>query len=491
MGAFETDQPRALSYEAKASTVMCQPKASTAGILKLRFKIFSIVSRVFCNEDFPTFRNKMRITENRKVAVMILDEMTITDLHSTSRTCLLMAELGWEVLCQRLRCVMNPFLDHHMSTFLSTLHDANGFITGSVVQTMVKTSSSQIPRDLNVLVPYEGFDSLDSVIRRTLGFLPISNVTHLAIAPCINQFHKYTLNNKIITLSSSHQGQSILHIVLNAPTTADMVFMSTGGLCYFYPMWMDASTAVESHCGDLVLLDNQLGCVGALTSNFEVKDGMGFLGESCGTLCPTFWHHVEESNLHVCIDWNVDDSVTNVFHNADVEWRLNTECINDKCPYRVTVTYPNFEGPFLQVIKGIFYGVGCYRPFLVPVPVQDGVDRPATLDDIDVNFWVKQRELYDCSSTRCNLRRTFTRVPGFNITIEGKYTLYFEKPDPSLHQNKVLSRILSMTGNKEAIHGSVLVVKQMFDDQSYIVNMTKRDQLVANFLISTSVILIY
>jgi len=49
----------------------------------------------------------------------------------------------------------------------------------------------------------------------------------------------------------------------------------------------------------------------------------------------------------------------------------------------------------------------------------------------------------------------------------------------------------SMSGNEETIQGSVLVVKQMYDDPSYIVNMTKRDQLVANFLISTSVILIY
>lgn len=286
----------------------------------------------------------MTVTENCEVAVMILDELTIIDLHSTSRTCVLMAELGREVLHHRFRRVLDPFLHHHMSSFLSTLREAYGFITGSVVRTMVNTSSNQIPRDLNVLVPYEGFNAVDSVIRCNLGFIAISDVAHPAIASCISKFYKYTLNNKIITLSSSHHGQSILHVVLNAPTTADMLFMSTGGLCYFYPMWMHAGKAVQSHRGDLVPLDHQLGCVGASTSNFEVEEGMGFLGESCNTLCPTFWHHVEERNLRVCIDWNVDDSVTNVFHNADVEWRLNTECVNDKCPYRVTVTYANLEG---------------------------------------------------------------------------------------------------------------------------------------------------
>ncbi|KAG2057769.1 hypothetical protein BDR06DRAFT_969120 [Suillus hirtellus] len=239
----------------------------------------------------------MTVTENHKVAVMILDELTITDLNSTSCTCLLMAELGQEVLHHRFRHVLDPFLDHDMSTFLSTLCNAHGFITGSVVCTMVNTSSSKIPWDQNVLVPYEGFNALDSIIRCTLGFLPISNAAHPAIVSRISRFYKYTLNNKIIMLSSSYQGQSILHIILNAPTTADMLFMSTGGLCYFYPMWINAGIAVQSHCGDLVLLNNQLGCVEALSSNFKVEDGMGFLGESCDTLCPTFWHHIEESNL--------------------------------------------------------------------------------------------------------------------------------------------------------------------------------------------------
>jgi hypothetical protein len=231
-----------------------------------------------------------------------------------------------------------------MLSFLSTLHEAHGFITGSAVHTMVNTSSNQIPWDLNALVPYERFNAMDSVIRCTLGFIPISDVAHPAIAACISKFYKYTLNNKIIMLSSSHHSHSILHVILNAPTMADMLFMSTGGLCYFYPMWMHASIAIQSHCGDLVLLNHQLGCVGASTSNFEVEEGMGFLGESYNMLCPMFWHHIEESNLYVCIDWDVDDSVTNVFHNTDVEWQLNMECINDKCPYHVTVTYPNFEG---------------------------------------------------------------------------------------------------------------------------------------------------
>ncbi|KAG0691863.1 hypothetical protein DFH29DRAFT_877126 [Suillus ampliporus] len=92
--------------------------------------------------------------------------------------------------------------------------------------------------------------------------------------------------------------------------------------------------------------------------------------------------------------------------------------------------------PFIQLIKGIFYGGQCHRPFLVPIPVKDGIDSPPTLDDLDINYWVKQ-----------------------------------------------MSR---MTGSKETFHGSILVVKQTRHVPNLIVNMTKQDQLVANFLISSA-----
>ncbi|KAG0692183.1 hypothetical protein DFH29DRAFT_882915 [Suillus ampliporus] len=132
-------------------------------------------------------------------------------------------------------------------------------------------------------------------------------------------------------------------------------------------------------------------------------------------------HHVQEKHWHLSVNWNVEDSVTNVFHDIDVEWRLNRECTNSECPHCFTVMSQNFEcagasnrddvkflpseiryhkPPFIQLIKGIFYGGQCHRPFLVPIPVKDGINSPPTLDDLDINYWVKQYELYELNMTK-------------------------------------------------------------------------------------------
>ncbi|KAG1719369.1 uncharacterized protein EDB91DRAFT_1340947 [Suillus paluster] len=272
-------------------------------------------------------------------------------------------------------------------------------------------------------------------------------------------------------LSASHKDQNILHIILNAPTTANMLFMTTGGLCYFYPNFYHAGIAIQSHSGNLVPYDKKLGCAGEVTDEFEMQRDMSFLNRTCDDLCPTFWHHVQEKHWRLSVNWNVEDSVTKVFHDIDVEWRLNRECTNSECPHCFMVMSQNFEcagasnrddvkflpseiwyhkPPFVQLIKGIFYGGQCHQPFLVPIPVKDGIDSPPTLDDLDINYWVKQYKLYECHS---------------------------------IALNQLLSRMSSMTGSKETFHGSILVIKQTRHVPNLIVNMTKQDQLVANFLI--------
>ncbi|KAG2114424.1 hypothetical protein DEU56DRAFT_919586 [Suillus clintonianus] len=350
----------------------------------------------------------MKITEYRDIAAMILDLLVITDLTAISRTCQIMRELGQEVIRRRFRHILEPFAGNHLPSFLSALRHGNGLITGSSVRAMMGYNNSSASRDLNILVPYTGFDNLHETIEHTLGFTSISRVAHPAIAASIGIFRKYKSKHRIITLSASHKDQNILHIILNAPTTADMLFMTTGGLCYFYPNFYHAGIAIESHSGNLVPNDKKLGCAGEITDEFEMEKDMSFLNRTCNDLCPTFWHHVEEKRWRLCVDWNVEDSVTKVFHDINVEWRLNRECTNSECPRCFTEMSQNCEcagasnrddvkwiprqiryrkPPFLQLIKGIFYGAQCHRPFLVPIPVKDGIDKPPTLDDLDINYW--------------------------------------------------------------------------------------------------------
>ncbi|KAG1894492.1 uncharacterized protein F5891DRAFT_1195197 [Suillus fuscotomentosus] len=408
-----------------------------------------------CSPGSPA--HTMKITQNADIAATILDMLMITDITSISRTCRMMSQLGQQVVQRRLARLLVPFIGDHLSIFLSALRHLDGVITGSTMRAMVGLDEGYTVRDLNILVPHQHFDDLDATLEQTIGFTPTLTIPHLAIAPSVVQ--------------------SVLHIVLSAPTTADMAFMTTGGVCYFYPEWFEERLAIQTRTGDLVPCNQKLGCAGELHDVFDVQRGTAFLRIPCGKQCPTYWHHVEDKHLRMSVDWDQDDSVTRVCHNIDVEWRLNTLCVNARCPHCVTVMMRNIVTTGASNCADV--------KFLPTLPPAGG--RPPTLDDLDVNYWVKQRHAADCTATRRHLCRTFTKVPGSHVTLDGHYTLYVETPHPSIRRSRLLSRMASMSGSRETFQGSVLVVKQMKDTPYHLMNMTKRDQLLANFLISRSV----
>ncbi|KAG1894215.1 uncharacterized protein F5891DRAFT_985214 [Suillus fuscotomentosus] len=376
-------------------------------------------------------KRRSGITWNHNVTTTILDSLRISDIVAISRTCWCMRVLAHEVVQGRLMRLLGPFTRDHLSSFLSALKDAGGVITGSTVQAMVKYDEDYIRRDLNIIVPYKAFDSLHGALEDMLGFTLISSVPHPALAPRISRFCRYAWHERIITVSASHEGKSVLHIIINAPMTTDMLFMTTGGVCYFYPQWFEAGLAIQSCTGNLVPETAKLGCAGELIDEFEVETGT-----ACGNLCPTYWHHVKEKHLQSSINWNAEDSVTNMFHNVNIEWQLNMVYTNQKCSHHVEVMSQNFKG------------VGA------------------------------------CNLMRRHLRRTFSRVPGSNVTMDEKYTLYFERCQPSMQPSYLLRRMGSMSGSCKTLHGSVVVVKQTRDTPNAIMDMTKQDQLMANFLIS-------
>lgn len=283
------------------------------------------------------------ITANYDIAATILEALMIFDLRNVSRTCRMLRRLVKNVVQRRLTHILGPFIGDMQGPFMRFLREQRGVITGSCAKSMVTGMHEHTARDLNIVVPHGGFNLLHSMLQDTLGFTPISEVAHPALAPHIGRFHIYKAKDRIITMAEPQKQDSVLHIILNAPTTADMIFMTTGGLCVFYPRCLEANIAIKSHAGRLVSYDRKLGTAGEL-SDLEVQDDTDFLGSSCGDQCPTFWHHVRCQQLRLSVDWDQDDSVTNVFHNVDVEWRLNTYCMNSHCSYNWDQMLQYLEG---------------------------------------------------------------------------------------------------------------------------------------------------
>lgn len=141
------------------------------------------------------------------------------------------------------------------------------------------------------------------------------------------------------------------------------------------------------------------------------------------------------------------------------------------------------------MVKGAFYGAGCYRPFLVSIPVNDGVKTKPTLDDLYVNYWVRQRDPMALTSTRRHLRRTFDRIPHSDMAVDGLYTAYFESPDNDPLINHLFHLMSRMSGASTSVNKSVLVVKQSLSPGYTIVNMNKDDLFLANTIIHRSAII--
>lgn len=271
-----------------------------------------------------------------------MEMLTITDLQAVRLTCRRLRATAAAVLRRRFRFLLDPFVQSHFNLFIRTLRHSGAVITGSVARAMITGQSGIAPLNLNIIVPYHSFQLFHAFIKYELGYASISRTSHPAIAHAAYRFRKYVCNHRMITLSAPRQTQSVLHIILNSPTTADMVVMSAGGVAWFYPQWFRAGIAIRTRSSEFVPVDDKLGFDIDLTQDVRLEPDLGFTRRPCGSSCPTIWHHVEDTSLRSFVDWDVEDTVSQVFNKVDIEWRLSPYCTNTRCPFRVAVMSRNF-----------------------------------------------------------------------------------------------------------------------------------------------------
>jgi hypothetical protein len=247
-----------------------------------------------------------------------MEMLTITDLQSVRMTCRRLRAMASAVLRRRFRLLLDPFMP-------------------------------------NIVVPYHSFQSLHAFIKHELGYTSISRTSHPAIAHAAYRFRKYVYDRHAITLSAPRPSQSVLQIILNAPTTADMVVMSAGGVAWFYPQWFREGIAIRTRSSEIVAVDDKLGLDADLTYGIRLEQDLEFTRIPCGSSCPTLWHHVEDSSLRSFIDWDAEDTVSQVFNKVDIEWRLSPDCTNTRCPFRVAVMSRNLYTDGAHTRKQIIF----------------------------------------------------------------------------------------------------------------------------------------
>ncbi|KAG1778656.1 hypothetical protein EV702DRAFT_1044512 [Suillus placidus] len=113
--------------------------------------------------------------------------------------------------------------------------------------------------DLNLIVAQKGFALMHVFLIEHLAFHQISAICHRALSHVVRQFSQYAKDDQIITLSTPKPGMHVLHVILSACSTADMVLMTPGRLACFYLQWLAEGITVVRHTGHDVQASMKLG----------------------------------------------------------------------------------------------------------------------------------------------------------------------------------------------------------------------------------------
>lgn len=259
------------------------------------------------------------------------------------RTCRFMRRLSQGVVHRCLRSILEPWTGQHHTPFLALCHKVGCITTGSCALAMLTAKHITASRDLNLVAPAQAFEVLHEFLCETLCYRFVANVCHPMMSSVVGRFHRYEADKQTITLSIAKDRMHVLHMVLNAPSTADMIFMTGGGIACFYFDWLCKGISVRTRSADHIPWGDKLGSVGKISSNLCLQRGTYFLCMKCGNMCPTFWQHIGLFNCTLHVTWDKQLSVHGVLSDVDVEWHLNMYCMNLSCAYRMSVMATNSD----------------------------------------------------------------------------------------------------------------------------------------------------
>ncbi|KAG1876932.1 hypothetical protein C8R48DRAFT_668950 [Suillus tomentosus] len=464
---------------------------------------FLSTSRMFGSPNQGT----MIFSQDEDITTAILERLSLPDLTKMGQTCRRLRDIATDVARRRFGHIIIPFTGHNYDTFLSVLRRTRTVITGSCARKMLTGEVDARARDLNLVAPATGFNDLHKFITGVLRLPCVSKRCHPGMREIVGRFRKYALPTRVITVSTAKVDMHIMHVILHAPSTADMILMTAGGLVSFYSNMTLQGITLTSRTGHHVRWGEKLGTIGDIVEGFEVARSTEFLGGSCGRHCVTFWHQVSDNAFRLALDWNIKDSARWCVEDVDVEWRVDSNCMNPSCPYRIEQMCVNYEGTncdydlavkftsdelacrrprYFRLCDGLFYGGGCQQPYVVQVPVRDGIETLPSLDELEVNTWVQQRDPDRSTFSRRRLRHTFVSVPHSAMELDAQYTFYFEDPEYGRPQNELLRRLARTCGFRRKLTGNLLVVKQGRGETRGFISITLQDAPVINLLICSA-----
>lgn len=139
----------------------------------------------------------------------------------------------------------------------------------------------------------------------------------------------------------------------------------------------------------------------------------------------------------------------------------------------------------MNVYKGLLFPTNALRPIIVDIPLLEGVPILRSLSDLNVNYWVNQRDCGPYNACREPYRIVLRNLPNSITPLDHDYTMFFESPRTFPKRNN-LARMINKRRNGQ--DGNILFVKLVQGDPRHVLNMDNDDISLTTYLLKRSVV---
>ncbi|KAG1892002.1 hypothetical protein F4604DRAFT_1912734 [Suillus subluteus] len=449
-----------------------------------------------------------RFVDVRELVELVYQSLPcLTDVVAWGDTCHPIRQYKGELVANRFKTIVAPFAPNNFKQLCNVLEDAKALITGSCVITMFLGPSSQPPRDLNILVTEQRFRLLEAFFLHKLDYEWVDRtaIPHDALLHAVARFVCYRLEDRLVTIYVVNDA-GLFRAVVCSPCTADMIAMTPGGICSFYPKLTMDCVAILSSGG--LLVDPEYAVGNVWSERFTMYDNAEFLGADCGLSCPSLWRGVADGNLSRVIEWDRRFSIKEPLQKSHTIWRLAETCSNPLCSFRAIpgryhpllppLTMPadlntiedqcflvkrhSFTSPV--TVTALLYATAATSPHKVPVGLQEGKEKLRCLDDLEMNFWVNTLARDKFAVPANHYRRTFSAIPDAPaLKLPNSYTIVREEPEGYPPPNALLKERFGQSSLNDTLRGNILVLKHFNHDRRQVADVTEGDISIINLLL--------
>ncbi|KAJ7266930.1 hypothetical protein B0H12DRAFT_1230048 [Mycena haematopus] len=374
-----------------------------------------------------------------EVEILFLTDVEFRDLISYAHTCQKSRHIVQSVLQLRCQRLLKHFLDStDIDEFWRALNAGRGGITGSAAVWVTQVRAVWSPRNINIVIAHRGDhlirrflvqrgwteDTLESRMRQispTRPYISRAVDAHPATPRYVGRSWRFSkAGTRQITVTETADKTVFQHLTAAAHTMNTILVMS--------------STVIALHAFECIhklslwrTLGGRMGVIVSL-SDAETARNMGLLrrlrgGRGVGLLQWRLPHSIQSTDQHGRVKEEWRDRVAVDAYNGfsapeyAFGWTWctceNIDCVTFLFPRNV---HPAFspgillscnpkedwilrtaeairtcQPPFASIYKGLLFATSCRTPFVVPVPLDHGLEDYRSPDDLRTYTWITRR----------------------------------------------------------------------------------------------------